>query len=192
MTNRTTRYRRDHFGYNLYGSAEFTPGSKLTLGQLQQDEGKSRRRNHTTYGMFTYERDWSSAGRLRVFDMLRSAKDTIADDLIQWVMQPVEEGRPTGSSGQMEQIGDPLAAEDTWINTFYTDWQYQSSLNWKTLHRFKWETWQQRDADVQVTVDEARRHSVRIRSLGHRRTLRSREFRLSRPYQQNRIHPPIG
>ncbi len=148
-------YRRDHFGYNLYGSAEFTPGSKLTLGQLQQDEGKSRRRNHTTYGMFTYERDWSSAGRLRVFDMLRSAKDTIADDLIQWVMQPVEEGRPTGSSGQMEQIGDPLAAEDTWINTFYTDWQYQSSLNWKTLHRFKWETWQQRDADVQVTVDEA-------------------------------------
>ena len=148
-------YRRDHFGYNLYGSVELAPGSKLILGQLRQDEGKSRRRNHTRYGMFTYERDWSSRGRLRVFDMLKSAKDTIADDLIQWVMQPVEEGRPTGSSGQMEQIADPLAAEDTWVNTFYVDWQYQSSRNWQTFHRVKWETWRQRDTDVRVALDDA-------------------------------------
>ncbi len=147
-------YRRDHFGYNLYGRAELAR-SKLTLGQLQQDEGKSRRRNHTRYGMFTYEGDWPALGRLRVFDMLKSAKDTIADDLIQWVMEPVEEGRPTGSSGQMEPIADPLAAEDTWINTFYTDWEYESPLNWKTFHRFKWETWKQRDADVRITLDDA-------------------------------------
>ena len=148
-------YRKDHFGYNLYGSAELGPDGKLTVGQLQQDKGKSHRRNHTTYGMVTLERDWLSMGQLRVFDMLKSARDTIADDLIQWVMHPVEGGGPTGSPGQMEPIMDPLAAADTWINTFYADWQYASPRNWQTFHRFKWESWQQREADVQVTVDDA-------------------------------------
>ena len=48
---------------------------------------------------------------------------------------------------------DPLAAENTWINTFYADWEYSSPHLWQTLHRFKWEAWHQRDSEVEFLRD---------------------------------------
>ena len=148
-------YKKDHFGYNVHGKFELSPEGKLTLGQLREEMGKTRRKNHTSYGMFTYDTDLSGLGRLRVFDMLKKAEDTIPDNLVQWVMQSGQLGQAAGTTGQLERIIDPLAADDTWINTFYTDWQYKSRSNWKTLHRLKWETWRQRDADIVVTLDDA-------------------------------------
>ena len=44
---------------------------------------------------------------------------------------------------------DLLAAEDTWINTFYAEWQLrQPDGTGRTKHRFKWDWWHQRDAQL--------------------------------------------
>ena len=148
-------YKKDHFGYNVHSKLELSPEGKITVGQLREEMSKTRRKNHTAYGMFTYDSNFPGFGRVRFFDMLKRAEDTIPDNLVQWVMESGQLGQAAGSAGQMERIIDPLAAEDTWINTFYTDWKYDSPRNWKTFHRFKWETWRQRDADLVVTVDDA-------------------------------------
>ena len=58
----------------------------------------------------------------------------------------LEFGAAGQTSGQHIAVPDLLAAEDTWINTFYTEWQYASPRRWKTKHRFKWDWWHQRDA----------------------------------------------
>ena len=148
-------YKKDHFGYNLYGGVEITPESELTLGRLQEDMGRSSRKNHTSYGLLTHDRNLARLGRIRVFEMLRKAEDTIPDNLVQWRMRRPQLGNPTESSGRMEPVVDPLAAEDTWINTLYLDWELVGQRDWRSLSRVKWETWRQRDADLRVGLDAA-------------------------------------
>ena len=144
-------YRRDRFGFNLYSSVELLAESKLTVGRLQEDMARSNRRNHTSYGLFTFEKDRPRLGRMRLFEMLRQARDTIPEHLVQWVMARPQLGNPTQNSGRMQPIADPLAAEDTWINTLYLDWERSGGGgSWKTLNRVKWETWRQRDVDLRL------------------------------------------
>ena len=148
-------YKRDRFGYNVYGGVEISPESELTLGRLQEDMGRSSRKNHTSYGLFTFEQDLPRLGRVRLFEMFRRAEDTIPDNLIQWVMDRPQLGNPTQGSGRMEPIADPLAAADTWINTLYLDWEHFGRRAWRFLSRVKWETWRQRQADLQVLMSAA-------------------------------------
>ena len=74
--------------------------------------------------------------------------DSIPDPLSQWIVPTLEFGAAGQTSGQYIAVPDLLAAEDTWINTFYAEWQYASPRRWKTKHRFKWEWWHQRDAQL--------------------------------------------
>ena len=138
--------RRDHWGYNAYASVEVNPEIRLSVGYLRQDMRQVDRKNHTAYGLFTFERDWPNRGRVRVFDMLKKAADTIPDPLSQWIVPTLEFGAAGQTSGQHIAVPDLLAAEDTWINTFYAEWEYASPRHWKTKHRFKWDWWHQRDA----------------------------------------------
>ena len=147
-------YRKDHWGYNLYGGVEIIPGAKLRLGQLSQERKKDNRENLTTYGLISVDHDWPW-GRVRAFDMLKKVEDTIPDHLTQWVIPRSEFGEAAPTEGRMEPVKDLLAAQDTWINTLYGDYEYSSPRGWGTFHRFKWETWRQRDADVVIDVDEA-------------------------------------
>ena len=140
-------HKRDHWGYNVFGGVEVAPGIQLRVGQLRQIRLASDRRNLTSYGMFTLEQSGSRWGRLRIFDMVKKAEDAIADHLVQWIIPRSTFGAASESAGSNVPVLDPLAAEDTWINTFYADWQYASPRLWRTLHRFKWETWRQRDSD---------------------------------------------
>ncbi|NKB71315.1 MAG: hypothetical protein GKR89_29935 [Candidatus Latescibacteria bacterium] len=148
-------YRRDHWGYNIYSRVQVIPELELTGGVLNQEQDKTARKNETLYGMVTFEKDFAGRGRLRLFDMARKAEDTIADDLFQWVVPRVQFGRTSDNAGSNQAVPDLLAAEDTWINTFYADWAYFSPSNWATRHRFKWEVWKQRDADIEFALDEA-------------------------------------
>ena len=148
-------YKKDHFGYNLFGGVEITPEIELKLGQLREEMGRSSRGNRTSYGLLTLDRNTPRAGRIRVFEMLRKAEDTIPDNLVQWRMRRTLLGNPTASSGRMEPVLDPLAAEDTWISVFYADWEVAGQRPWRSMSRLKWETWRQRDSDPQVNLDAA-------------------------------------
>ena len=141
-------YKKDHWGYNAYASVEVNPEIRLSAGYLRQDMRQVDRKNHTAYGLVTFERDWPGRGRVRVFDMLKKAADTIPDPLSQWIVPTLEFGAAGQTSGQHIAVPDLLGAEDTWINTFYAEWQYASPRHWKTKHRFKWDWWHQRDAQL--------------------------------------------
>ena len=145
-------YKKDHWGHNVYGGVEIVPGAEARVGQLRQEMNKNDRENKTTYGILSVEhsRPW---GRVRAFDMLKKAEDTIPDDLVQWTIPRAELGQASLSPGRLEQVEDALAAEDTWINTLYGDYEYESPRGWATFHRFKWERWRQRETDVTYQVD---------------------------------------
>ncbi len=147
-------YKKDHWGYNAYGGLQLGPQAKLTLGQLRQEKRETGEENLTTYGLLTAVEDLPDKGRLRLFDMLRLAKDDIPDPLSQWIVSTPEFGDPGIDSGHHVQVPDRLAAADTWINTFYADWKYASPNQWSTFHRFKWETWRQRNTGVDELVDD--------------------------------------
>ena len=147
-------YKKDHWGYNAYSSLQLGPQAKLTLGQLRQEKRETSEENLTTYGLLTVVEDLPGKGRLRLFDMLRLAKDDIPDPLSQWIVSTPEFGDPGIDSGHHVQILDRLGAADTWINTFYADWKYASPNQWSTFHRFKWETWRQRNTGNRLLVDD--------------------------------------
>ena len=146
-------YKRDHWGYNLFGSVQAGPEGKLTVGRLRQDRRKSDEQNHTDYVLASFVSRDSRKGRIRVYEMLKRAEDTIADNLVQWIVPESTTGDPSASSGRLQAVPDLLAAEDTWINTLYADLQFGTSRVWSTFHRFKWETWRQRDTEVTYQID---------------------------------------
>ena len=148
-------YKKDHWGYNLFGGVKVVPGAKVTVGRLAQEKRKSEHRNHTNYGIVTFVAEDPRLGRVRLYDMVKRAEDNIADDLIQWVVPDASAGEPASSPGRLQAIPDLLAAEDTWINTAYGDWGFDAARGWSTLHRVKWETWRQRDTDLQLFVTTA-------------------------------------
>ena len=137
-------YKKDHWGYNAYISVEVHPQVRLAAGYLRQDLRQADRKNHTAYGLVTFERDWPGRGRVRVFDMLKKAADTIPDPLSQWIVPTLEFGAAGQTSGQHIAVPDLLAAEDTWINAFYAEWEYAHPRRWTTKHRFRWDWWHQR------------------------------------------------
>jgi len=149
-------YKRDHWGHNVYGSVEVSPEIKLTVGRLDEEMRGADRQNQTTYGIFTFEMNMPRVGRVRTYNMLKRAEDTIHDHLSQWILPRPQFGNPVETSGRNEAVVDLLAAEDTWINTFATDWQYTSPRRWGMRHRFKWDLWKQRNVEVELLRDDLR------------------------------------
>jgi hypothetical protein len=147
-------YKKDHWGYNVFTGVDLNTGSRVRVGQLRATMEKAERENVTTYGIFTVEHD-APWGYVRAFEMLKKAQDNIADDLVQWVIPRTEFGAAATTSGQHQLVSDDLAAEDTWINTLYGDYDYKSPNGWGTFHRFKWETWRQRQDDLVYELDAA-------------------------------------
>lgn len=146
-------YKKDHWGHNLYTSVQVVPELELTFGRLDQELHVAKRQNRTWYGIASFERDWSALGRFRFFEMLKQAEDNIADELSQWVIPLPQFGQPGESAGRNQLVPDPLAGENTWINSLSGDWDYHSPRFWSMRHRFKWETWRQRHAQVEFQRD---------------------------------------
>ena len=112
-------YKRDHEGYNAYVGAHVFPDARLTAGRTRQKLISGDGRNETNYGLFTFDRDFPNLGRVRVFERLKKTRDNIADDRI--------EATPF-HRGPKPRIPDPLAAQDTWINTLWLGFQSQALL----------------------------------------------------------------
>ena len=64
------------------------------MGRLRQDRRKSDEQNHTDYVLASFVSRDSRKGRIRVYEMLKRAEDTIADNLVQWDRAGVNHRRP--------------------------------------------------------------------------------------------------
>jgi hypothetical protein len=69
--------------------------------------------------------------------MLKSAKDDISDDLLQWL--PDANIR----TGESTEIIDPLVAPDTWIHTLWAGHDYKYK-GFSAVNFFKWDLYHQR------------------------------------------------
>ena len=128
-------YPRDHRGYNVYGGADLYPGVKLTVGRTEEELIAGDGENVTNYVLFALEQDYPGLGRLRIFENFRLARDNIENDLRQW-SEVERRNVPTV---------DPLAAQDTWINSSFISFKYTGLANVNIINKFKYDRWHQNE-----------------------------------------------
>ena len=131
-------YKADHEGYNLYGGLFIGPYTKLTVGRLAEESIATETHNRSTYGLLTFDREFPQA-RVRVFQMLKRVKDTIADDR--------REMTPHFDVNALAIVNDILPARDTWVNSTYLQLDYQPVESVNVINKVKWDRFaQQGDA----------------------------------------------
>ncbi|MBI4530387.1 MAG: hypothetical protein HY709_02595, partial [Candidatus Latescibacteria bacterium] len=130
-------YPRNHRGYNTYIGTHITPEMRLTAGQIRDELIADNRRNITSYLFFTLDHDDPRLGRLRIFENMKLSKDTIPDNLFQWV-------QPQDSRGEMQRIQDPLPAQDTWINSSFLQFDYRGIRHVNIINKVKYDLWKQK------------------------------------------------
>ena len=136
-------YKTDRQGYNAYLGTHLAPDVRLTVGRTDERMFSDERRNRTTYGMLNVDRSWA-AGRLRLYDMLKLAGDSIPDDRL----EPTPFLRASGR----ETVSDVLPAQDTWINTLYLGFDYTVRSNLRIVNKLKHEFYgQRRSAPVDLS-----------------------------------------
>ena len=128
-------YKADRKGYNIFGGAHVTPEARIFAGRLREEMFSADRRNRTTYALFTYDRDFAGLGRLRVFDMLKKAKDTIRDDR--------KAPAPFRNAPTQPVIDDILPASDTWVNTAWLGFDYTAVPRLEISNKLKYEFYNQ-------------------------------------------------
>ncbi len=135
-------YDRDHRGYNAYVGLHVTPDVRVMIGQNREDLLAGDRDNLTTYALFTLDKDFPALGRLKIFENFRLAKDNIEDDLRQWDDREVV--GLFGRAGANVSTPDPLAAQDTWINSAFVSFDYTKKRNLNIISKLKFDVWNQR------------------------------------------------
>lgn len=129
-------YDRDRRGYNGYLGANVIPEMRVTAGYKKERVLSAKKEDKTAYGIFTFDKELAGIGRLRVFDMVKRTEDEIVDNVVQWV-------QPIGSPGAMQRIEDPLAATDTWINSFFFSFDYTGMQALTFISKLKYDIWHQ-------------------------------------------------
>nr|HID59671.1 hypothetical protein [Desulfobacterales bacterium] len=135
-------YKKGHRGYNLYTGVEVVPGLKVCIGHLDEQMIDSDRRSRSTYGLLTWQADYPSIGRLQLFEHIKAVKDNIPDDLYQWMQPPL-------SKGGFQDAPDPLAQQNTTVNTTYLQFDYIGISNFKLVNKLKLETYFQHGSQAE-------------------------------------------
>ena len=137
-------YKPDRRGYNFFGGIHLAPDMRLTIGRTDEASQATDAFNETNYAMFTLDRDYAGLGRLRVFNMLKQAKDTIPD----------ARREPTPFVGAPIQpvVRDILVAQDTWVNTAYAQFDYQGIEGLNVVNKLKWERLRQNAQDPRDSI----------------------------------------
>ena len=104
-------YKADRRGYNAFVGLDIAPGVRLLLGRVDERMFSQKRANESTYGLFTFDRNWAGFGRVRVFEMLKRVKDTIPDDRRAPTPFLTAPARPL--------VPDILPAADTYVNSSF-------------------------------------------------------------------------
>jgi len=142
-------YKRDHRGYNVYGGVEIMSGSRFVVGRLREWTLSSDRQSESLYGMLTWMQEFPNQGlKMQFFDFMRGVKDDIPDDVILWIQPPF-------SGGSMQDVLDPLIAQNALVNTAYLqlDGLRYEQLN---LHsKLKYEFYHQRGDQDQTQRDQS-------------------------------------
>lgn len=136
-------YPRDHEGYNIYGGVDLLPGIRLTVGRTDERLIAGDGENATNYVLFALERDYPSLGRLTIYENFRIAKDNIENDLRQW-SEFERRNVPTV---------DPLAGQDTWINSTFVSFKYTKIENVNFVSKFKYDHWHQNKRQPDLRED---------------------------------------
>jgi len=145
-------YARDREGYNVYVGAFIDPDIRLHLGRQRVRQVTRDRRNFADYLLLTLDKDSSTWGRLRLFQDVRLVRDTIRDDLLQWVQEE-------STRGSQRLIRDVRPAQDTWVNTTWIGHDWRPLPGLFVAHKFKWKRHAQRGSDDVVEVRGARQSS---------------------------------
>ena len=134
-------YKADRRGYNFFAGTHLTPETRVFVGRLEERMLSDKRDNRTTYGMFTFDKDFARLGRVRVFDMLKRAADTIPDDR--------RAPSPFRSAPPQPLVADLLNAPDTWINTAWLGLDYTAIPRLKVVNKMKYEFYNQVEKGAQ-------------------------------------------
>ena len=135
-------YKRDHRGYNAYGGMRAMPGVRVNLGQTREHLISSGRENNTTYAAVAIDRDMAGIGRLRLFDMVKSADDDIPDDR--------REPQPFLNAGPPANVADILPAQDTWVNSLFLGFDYTGGGNLSIRNKVKFDLYRQRNDELRA------------------------------------------
>ena len=128
-------YKADRRGYNVFGGTHLAPEARVFVGRVDERMLSDKRENQTTYGMFTFDKDYAGLGRVRVFDMLKRVKDTIPDDR--------RAPSPFRSAPAQPLVADRLTAPDTWVNTAWIGLDYTAIPRLKVVNKLKYEFYNQ-------------------------------------------------
>lgn len=145
-------FRRDRQGFNAYGGAYLSPGLRVTAGRLQSEQISDDRRNRATYLLLTGDRDLARWGRLRLYQDVRRVRDTVRDDLLQWL-------QPPDTRGDLYPVRDMLPAQNTWINTTWVGFDSAPAPGLHLTHTLKWQEYRQRDSPRQLALRRARQQA---------------------------------
>ena len=133
-------YKPDRRGYNAFVGVHVTPAMRLFLGRTDERMLSADRKNETDYALFTLDRDYPGFGRLRVFEMLKRARDRIPDD--RRAPTPFIE-----SVSVQPLVKDLLPFQDTWVNTAWVGLDYDGVPGLNVSNKIKWEIFRQADDD---------------------------------------------
>ena len=139
-------YKRDHRGFNVYGGAYVIPRVRVTFGHLRDEKISTDQKNYTTYGLLNIDLEHQIWGRLQILEVVKSIKDDIADNLLQW------DNRSGIRSDRNIEVTDPMLGRDTFFNSLYIGHEYSPQKNLTFKNSFKHDLWHQRmDAAERAT-----------------------------------------
>ena len=124
-------YKADRKGYNAFAGIHLNPETRLMVGRADERMLSDDRDNRTTYGLFTLDKEYEGFGRVRIFDMLKRARDTIPDDRL----------APSPFRGAVSRpvVEDILPAQNTWINTAWAGFDYTAIPRLTVITKLKYE-----------------------------------------------------
>ena len=138
-------YKKDSRGFNLYGGAFLGPAVRLTAGHQRIEQIAEEGENRATYLLLTADREWLGLGRVRLFQDLRRVRDTIRDDLLQWVQLP-------NSRGELQPVRDFLPAENTWVNSTWLGLDIRRIPGLRVRNVLKWQLYHQVDDELALAL----------------------------------------
>jgi len=134
-------YKRDRRGYNSFAGAHITPAMRLFLGRTNERMPSTARANKTDYALFTLDQDFPGFGRVRVFEMLKRAQDTIPDDR--------RAATPFIESVRVQPlVKDLLSFPDTWVNSAWLGVDYNGVPGLNVSNKMKYEFFHQAEDDL--------------------------------------------
>ena len=149
-------YKADRRGYNAYAGMHLTPEVRVSAGRADERMLSDARDNRTAYGMVTADRSYA-IGRLRIYDMLKLARDSIPDDR--------REATPFLRAPQTATVLDVLPAQDTWINSLFVGYDYTAITDLRIITKLKHEIYNQRQADAVDATGNPFQESTRFFGL---------------------------